>query len=89
VSFPPYAEYKDSGVAWLGAVPGHWRVDRISRLFGLVGSGTTPSSDQAFEGGTINWVTTGELREQPISLTAKQVTEAAISDLSALQVYEA
>jgi len=29
VSFPPYAEYKDSGVAWLGAVPGHWEVMRF------------------------------------------------------------
>ena len=22
----PYPEYKDSGVAWLGEVPGHWGV---------------------------------------------------------------
>ncbi|NBC36253.1 restriction endonuclease subunit S [Novosphingobium sp. FSY-8] len=29
MSFPPYAEYKDSGVAWLGAVPGHWEVTRL------------------------------------------------------------
>jgi type I restriction enzyme S subunit len=31
VSFPPYAEYKDSGVAWLGAVPGHWEVIKAKR----------------------------------------------------------
>lgn len=24
MSFPAYPEYKDSGVPWLGAVPGHW-----------------------------------------------------------------
>ncbi|RVU07139.1 restriction endonuclease subunit S [Novosphingobium umbonatum] len=29
MSFPPYAQYKDSGVAWLGAVPGHWEVTRL------------------------------------------------------------
>jgi type I restriction enzyme S subunit len=28
----PYPEYKDSGVAWLGAVPGHWEVKR-NKLF--------------------------------------------------------
>lgn len=33
MSFPPYAEYKDSGVAWLGAVPGHWAVERITNLY--------------------------------------------------------
>jgi len=33
VSFPPYAEYKDSGVAWLGAVPEHWELTRIGARF--------------------------------------------------------
>jgi len=32
MSFPPYAEYKDSGVAWLGAVPGHWAVARFKTV---------------------------------------------------------
>jgi len=25
MSFPLYPEYKDSGVEWLGEVPGHWK----------------------------------------------------------------
>lgn len=29
MSLPSYPTYKDSGVAWLGQVPGHWRVDRF------------------------------------------------------------
>ena len=29
----PYAEYKDSGVPWLGQVPAHWQVVRSKRLF--------------------------------------------------------
>ncbi len=28
-SLPRYAEYKDSGVAWLGEVPAHWSVERF------------------------------------------------------------
>ena len=24
MSFPPYTEYKDSGVEWLAQVPAHW-----------------------------------------------------------------
>jgi len=29
----PYPDYKDSGVAWLGEVPGHWDLDRAKWLF--------------------------------------------------------
>jgi type I restriction enzyme S subunit len=29
----PYADYKDSGVSWLGKVPAHWEVVRSKRLF--------------------------------------------------------
>ena len=28
----PYAEYKDSGVAWLGKVPKHWEVRRLKQV---------------------------------------------------------
>jgi type I restriction enzyme, S subunit len=30
----PYADYKDSGLPWLGQVPGHWRIVRNGSLFG-------------------------------------------------------
>ncbi len=33
MSLPKYAEYKDSGVAWLGEVPTHWKINRLK--FGL------------------------------------------------------
>lgn len=32
MSFPRYPEYKDSGVEWLGEVPGHWAVTPFKRL---------------------------------------------------------
>lgn len=28
----PYAEYKESGLPWLGQVPGHWSVSRIKTV---------------------------------------------------------
>lgn len=28
----PYAEYKDSGLPWLGQVPGHWEISPLARL---------------------------------------------------------
>ena len=28
----PYADYKDSGLPWLGQVPGHWEVRRTKTV---------------------------------------------------------
>lgn len=33
MSFPVYSAYKDSGVPWLGEVPGHWEVVQTKRQF--------------------------------------------------------
>ena len=33
MSFPQYPEHKDSGVEWLGQVPAHWTVKRLSHFF--------------------------------------------------------
>lgn len=32
MSFPRYPEYKDSGVEWLGEVPGHWDMHALKRI---------------------------------------------------------
>ncbi len=32
MSFPRYANYKDSGVEWLGEVPEHWEVKPIKAV---------------------------------------------------------
>lgn len=36
MSFPRYPAYKDSGVAWLGEVPGHWEVKRLKHSLSLL-----------------------------------------------------
>ena len=35
MSFARYPAYKDSGVAWLGEVPGHWEVSQSRRMFAV------------------------------------------------------
>lgn len=32
MSLPRYPEYKDTGVEWLGEVPGHWDIKRLKHL---------------------------------------------------------
>lgn len=85
----PAAPMKNSGVEWLGQVPAHWEVKRLSYVFSTISSGTTPPSDQAaYYDGEVNWVTTGELRERAILQTAKQVSDAALRTFSALKIYQ-
>ena len=43
---PPYPEYRDSGVRWLGEVPEHWEVVPIGRIGRLLkGTGGTKADD--------------------------------------------
>ncbi len=49
------------------------------------GSGSTPSRDQMaryYDGGTIPWVKSGELRESTITSTDEHITEAALKETS-------
>ncbi len=46
MSFPRYPEYKDSGVEWLGEVPGHWHVTQGRRLFTQEREPAFPTDDQ-------------------------------------------
>jgi type I restriction enzyme S subunit len=87
----PKVKMKDSGVEWLGEVPDHWSMIKISRGFTKIGSGTTPPSDEThwYEGGTIPWITTGELREALITETQKFVTQKAMEKFTSLALYPA
>ena len=84
----PMAPMKDSGVAWLGKIPTHWDVWKVTHGFRKIGSGTTPKSDNPiFYDGDIPWVTTSELRESVIFDTAQKVTAEAVASHSALKIY--
>ena len=83
-----HAPMKNSGVAWLGEVPVHWETWKITHAIDLIGSGTTPKSDNAdYYDGEILWVTTSELRENFIDDTKQKITDYAIQDYSALKIY--
>jgi len=89
VSFPRYPAYKDSGVEWLGDVPEHWEVWKLSHAFTQIGSGTTPKTDNRdyYEGGDIPWVNTGDFNDRELDECDKRITELAIVDHSALKTY--
>ncbi|WP_404362552.1 restriction endonuclease subunit S [Marinobacter sp.] len=43
MSFPSYPRYQDSGSEWLGHVPAHWEVTKLSYISSRIGSGKTPT----------------------------------------------
>ena len=47
---PPYPEYKDSGVEWLGAVPTHWKVRHLGRVGRLFKGGGGTKADERESG---------------------------------------
>lgn len=87
----PNVPMKDSGVEWLGEVPEHWEVRKLSQLCEGIGSGTTPKSDRLefYEDGTVPWVVTGDLNDSMLGECANRVTDRAINEHSTLRLYEA
>jgi len=87
----PTVPLKSSGIDWLGDVPEHWTIRKVSRTFRTTGSGTTPSTGNRtyYDEGEIPWVITGDLKNCELHTTSKFVTPLALQDCSALKMFPA
>lgn len=85
----PDVPMKDSGVEWIGEIPEHWDMMKISNIFNNIGSGTTPksSNDEYYIDGNVNWLITGDLNDNYIHNTSTKITKKALHDTSALKIY--
>lgn len=85
----PNAPMKNSGIEWLGEIPEHWEVKRLSWCFEIIGSGTTPKagSEEYYSNGEFNWLLTGDLTDGDILETSKKVTQKALDDHTSLKRY--
>lgn len=81
-------EMKESGVEWIGKVPGHWDVAKLSWVYQNIGSGTTPDTNNSayYSEYGFNWLQTGDLNDGDIVETSKHVTELAIKERG-LRIY--
>lgn len=78
MSYPTYAEMKDSGVRWLGRVPQHWSVLRLKRLCRIVNGATPNSQSGEFWEGDIVWITPddlGKLTNSEVKTSARKITQ--------------
>ena len=85
----PNVEMKDSGVEWIGEIPKHWFLKKITHVTNMMGSGTTPKSDnkEYYEDGNNNWLVTGDLNDDYIFQTSNKITQKALEELSSLKIY--
>jgi len=85
----PNAKMKDSGIEWIGEIPEGWEVRKVSKSFDIIGSGTTPKSQEEiyYDKGDISWVITGDLNDGLLKETSKKITKEAIKDYSMLKMY--
>lgn len=83
-----YQEYKKSDIKFIDSIPNHWETWKVRHGFNIIGSGTTPKSDNPdFYNGEIPWITTSELRESLITDTNQKVTKLALDKVSSLKLY--
>ena len=81
---------KDSGIEWIGDIPAEWNKDKVTRVFSIIGSGTTPrSSDGNLYDGDINWIQSGDINGSQIVSTKNCVSSGALKSYSALKIYHA
>ena len=86
----PDAELVDSGVEWIGMMPKTWTRTKISRCFNVIGSGTTPRSDNdSFYVGEINWLQSGDINGGIVTETKKHISQDAFDQFSTLKIYDA
>lgn len=78
----PDAPMRDSGVEWIGEIPAHWIVKKLSHV-AQIDSGATPDrSRQEFWNGNISWVKTGEVNYNEILETEEHITETGLRSSS-------
>lgn len=81
--------FKHSGIEWIEKIPSHWVIRKISHLFRLIGSGTTPASGNPayYENGESDWINTGDLNDGVIDGEVKKVSNLALKTYSSLKAY--
>lgn len=50
--YPPYPQYKDSGVEWLGEVPSEWIATRL-KFIASINMGQSPNSEDCNDLGKV------------------------------------
>ena len=78
----PDVEMKDSGVEWIGEIPGHWGVTKVKFNFMFRG-GSTPSTEvDEYWNGDIPWVSSKDVKTKFIHDTEDHVSSLGVQNSS-------
>jgi type I restriction enzyme S subunit len=74
----PDAPLRDSGLPWLGPIPAHWEIWKVSH-FAAVGNGSTPSreNDDYWTDGVIPWLNSSVVNQDEVTAADQFVTKTA------------
>ncbi len=80
MSFPRYPAYEDSGVAWLGKVPAHWKVTPLKSEVSLRSGGTPSKANLDYWDGEIPWASSKDIKVEALTDTEDHITHRAVDD---------
>ena len=87
--YPAYSEYKESGVQWLGQVPGHWDAVSLKWISQRYAGGTPDKSNDAYwEDGDIPWLNSGSVNDGYITEPSAFITREGFANSSAKWIPE-
>ena len=77
----PSVPLKPSGIPWLGDIPQHWELWRVSR-FARIGNGSTPSRAKLtyWANGTYPWLNSSQVNRRYIDSADQFVTQRALRE---------
>jgi len=75
----PYAEYKNSGIEWLGMVPAEWTVIKTGHVTRLTTGWTPPTGDSEAYVGDNLWANISDLGPKILKDTSKRISDEAVT----------
>lgn len=69
-----YDSYKDSGVEWIGKIPGHWEVVKLKYDFNIYAGATPKTEVNKYWDGDITWVTPADYKTEDKYILSGQRT---------------
>lgn len=73
-----YGTYKDSGIAWIGEIPGEWEVVRIKNKYSFQTGATPPTGNENYFDGDNIWVSIADMKEKVIADSKKKISNKGI-----------
>lgn len=79
----PNAPMRDSGIEWLGEVPEHWPMPKVSQIAKVLNGSTPDKTNLSYwESGTIPWLASGCLNSEIINEPSLLISEGAYQNCS-------